>query len=161
MTEKPEDQRAAWCQLMISKVAASALQLEADDATYDTIIAWLRAEFDPCNRWTEIMTRLACVTQRTDDFRELGPKIRALADVAMEVAEQVMIEQQTGQTFLQAILAALSREVHKQVEDPPRPARRRCWNCQMIGHISYNCPQPPHRVPEEGEIHTGGPLERR
>lgn len=59
----------------------SALQLEADDATNDALKVRLRAEFGQWNRQTEHMTRLACITQGTDNLWKLGQKIQALKEL--------------------------------------------------------------------------------
>lgn len=45
VTEKPEDQQAAWCHPMIGNATTSTLRLVLDDNSKDDVAARLHAEF--------------------------------------------------------------------------------------------------------------------
>lgn len=104
--QKQDNQSATWCHLTVGKAATSAQRLVVDGADYADMTARLHAELAPRDRRTEAMTLLAT-------FRELGRKIRALVDIAMEGVGEDVLEQQAIQTFLRAIPATLSLEVQR------------------------------------------------
>lgn len=93
------------------QATASALRLVPDDAEYGDIAERLHAEFGLRNRRTEAMTQSACVTQEVNSFGQLGTKICALVEIALEGAREDVKEQQAIQTFLHSIPDTLSHEV--------------------------------------------------
>lgn len=75
VTKRLEDQHATCCRLTIEKAM-----------DYADVETRLHAEFGLRNRWTEAITRLACVTQGANNLWELGRKICTLVDVTLEGA---------------------------------------------------------------------------
>lgn len=85
------------------------------DAEYNAVAGWLHPELGRRNLRMEAMTWLAWVTQAADSFKELGRKIQALVNIAVDGAGENVWEQQAVQTFLQAISGTLSWEILQAV----------------------------------------------